>query len=121
MNKTDRPTFVIAKKPGETTPKIQIGEDTLLLDAEEAARIKRTFERVLNDAFPCIPEQTIGCLILYDNGTIAISLSTVRLTPMGSEFIIIANYMFPGMETYTTSMFYVNRETLDGFVVALTA
>lgn len=121
MNKTDRPTFVIAKKPNEATPKIQIGEDTLLLDAEEAARIKRTFERVLNDAFPCIPEQTTGCLILYDNGTIAISLSMVRLTPMGSEFIIIANYMFPEMEAYTTSMFYVNRETLDGFVAALTA
>lgn len=118
MSKENRPTFTITRPDGDA-PRIQIGDDALVLDTADSARIRSVFERVADDNFPCIPDQTTGCIVPYDNGTIAMSLSAAKLTIGGSEFIIIVNYMFPDMDGYKTAMFYVNRQTLDSYITAL--
>lgn len=113
------PTFEILKDKGDTNPRLQMGEDVLWLDINDATNIKEVFVRVSNNLFPCIPVQTTGCLVPYDNGTIAACISAAKLNMEGSEFIIIVNYMFPGMDAYKTAMFHVTRTILDGFITTL--
>lgn len=94
---------------------LQIGDDILVLDETDTRCLVGVMERVVDPELGVIPAVTSGCCIMYDKSIIAASVSIGKLNYEGSEFIFVINYMFPEMPGYQTHMFYMTRETLDGF------
>lgn len=110
-NKT--PVFLI-ENVGDKT-KLQIRDHIFWLDDDEKMRIRLLIKSAHDDISYCVPMKTHGTLIFYQTGVIAVHLSLGKLTRHGSEYLLIATYMVPDMDSYRTDMFQVSEAALNTF------
>jgi uncharacterized lipoprotein NlpE involved in copper resistance len=115
--KSTNKKFII-EKSGEKV-KLQINDGILWLDEKERDRIMVTLNKAMAPGTISFPIQSNGTFITYENGTIAVSLSVAKLNTDGTTYIIFASYQMPGMIQFETDMFYVTREVMEKFMLAL--
>lgn len=112
--------FDIYRDNGSGKTKIRVGNNLYTLNAVETEKLKiflmtqGTYQSEI-----AFPDAMRSMVIMFENGTVALSLSIGSFGSPPRGFILMVTYAPPELVRYDTSMFFVDGSTLGEYIEAV--
>lgn len=117
LKEMEQKTFQIFKKEDNSCA-IQVGDDIVTMDDIERVRLYQVINAVVEKPY-IVPNNMLGCLLMYDNGIIATSFSIGKLDIAGQKFLVVVYTMNPRTSSYEINQFLLLRSAVDAYLEAL--